>query len=276
MDLSVTCGAIQIISHTKVSSKLHVCNSADRTHSNLSYNKRQSEIMGFKLAVESIDASSPSIKESAVWLNSIIHTAWQVELGGLEKLVSSTLRATFADSLSQPYSKPSAVAHVALNDFNVGSSPPIISRIELTGVDRERSVIFMNVDIGMLLQDAVLLLDIKPSTLEYKSLPSTKVSINSLDAKATLDVSVICSPVYPYVSFLNVSLAEIPAFSLRIEPQSESGLKGFDFGSFPIVSSWIKSSINAALSKYLLPQYISIDVLAWLDGDDQITTYHKV
>ena len=276
MDLSVTCGAIQIISHTKVSSKLHVCNSATRAHSNLSYNKRQSEIMGYKLAVESIDASSSSIKESAVWLNSIIRTAWRVESGGLEKLVSSTLRTTFADSLSQPYSKPSAVAHVALNDFNVGSSPPIISRIELTGVDRERSVIFMNVDIGMLLQDAVLLLDIKPSNLEYKSLPSTKVSINSLDAKATLDVSVICSPVYPYVSFLNVSLAEIPAFSLRIEPQSESGLKGFDFGSFPIVSSWIKSSINAALSKYLLPQYISIDVLAWLDGDDKITTYHKV
>jgi Ca2+-dependent lipid-binding protein len=48
-----------------------------------------------------------------------------------------------------------------------------------------------------------------------------------------------------------------------------SGLKGVDFGSFPVVSSWIKSSINAALSDYLLPQYISIDVLAWLNGDER-------
>jgi hypothetical protein len=126
-----------------------------------------------------------------------------------------------------------------------GSSPPIISHIELTGIDREKSVIFMNVDIGMLLQVALLLQDTKPSTLEHKLLTSTKVSINSLDVKATLDVYVICSPLYPYISFLNVSLAEIPAFSLRIKPQSESGLKGFDFGSFPIVSSWIKSVVSA-------------------------------
>ena len=83
----------------------------------------------------------------------------------------------------------------------------------------------------------------------------------------------ICSSVYPYISFLNVSLAEIPAFSLRIEPQSESGLKGFDFGSFPIVSSWSKSVVSApVLSEYLLPQHISINVLAWLNGDEVITT----
>lgn len=232
--------------------------------------QRQSEIMGYKLAVESMGEISPSIKESAVWLNSILSTAWRVGSGGLETRVSSSLRKIFAESLSRPYSKPSAVAHVALNAFTFGSSPPIISRIELTGVDREKSVIFMNVDVGMLLQDAILLLDIKPSALEYKSLPSTKVSINSLDAKATLDVSVLCSPIYPYISFVNISLVEIPAFSLRIEPQSGSGLKGVDFGSFPIVSSWIKSSINAALSGYLSPQYISIDVLAWLNGDETI------
>ena len=107
-------------------------------------------MLGYKLAVESMDEFSPSIIESAVWLNSIIHAAWRVESGGLEKRLSSSLRTTFSDSLSRPYSKPSAVAHVALNDFNFGSSPPIISRIELTGIDRERSVIFMNVDIGML------------------------------------------------------------------------------------------------------------------------------
>ena len=67
----------------------------------------------------------------------------------------------------------------------------------------------------------ILSLDIKPSTLEYRSIPSTKVSINTLDAKATLDVSMKCSPDYPYISFINISLVEIPAFSLRIEPQGE-------------------------------------------------------
>ncbi|KAL7553507.1 hypothetical protein ACHAWF_016813 [Thalassiosira exigua] len=115
---------------------------------------------------------------------------------------------------------------------------------------------------------------IKPSSLEYRTIPSTTVSINSLDAKATLDVYIVCSSDYPYVKFLNVSLVKIPEFNLRIEPQSESsGLKGVDFGSFPVVSKWIKSSINSALAEYLSPQYISIDVLAWLRGDDKIATY---
>ncbi|KAL3811172.1 hypothetical protein ACHAXA_002736 [Cyclostephanos tholiformis] len=235
--------------------------------------QRKSEMMGYQLAIESMSEFPPSIKESAFWLNSVLSTVWRVGSGGLEPRISSSIRESLAETLSRPYSKPSAVAHVALNAFTFGSSPPIISRIELTGVDRDESVIFFNVDIGILLRDSVLLLDIKPSTLEYRSIPSTKVSINTLDAKATLDISIKCSPDYPYISFINISLVEIPAFSLRIEPQGESGLKGVDFGSFPVVSSWMKSSINAALSYYLTPHYISIDVLAWLNEDESVVKY---
>jgi Ca2+-dependent lipid-binding protein len=203
-------------------------------------------MMGYQLAIESMSEFPPSIKESAFWLNSVLSTVWRVGSGGLEPRISSSIRESLAETLSRPYSKPSAVAHVALNAFTFGSSPPIISRIELTGVDRDESVIFFNVDIGILLRDSVLLLgewsgmtnvyvceqmvpsmfcffslDIKPSTLEYRSIPSTKVSINTLDAKATLDISIKCSPDYPYISFINISLVEIPAFSLRIEPQGE-------------------------------------------------------
>jgi len=234
--------------------------------------QRKSELVGYNMAIQSIGKSSLSITESAVWLNTILYQLWR----GLEPLLSSSASASLAESLESPYSKPSVVAYVALEAFTFGSSPPIVSRIEMKGVDDDQSVIFMDVDIGILLQDAVLLLDIKPSSLEYRSLPSTKVSINSLDAKATLSISVKCSPDYPYVSFLNISLAGIPDFNLRIEPQSESGLKGIDFGSFPIVSQWIKSSINSALAGYLSPQYISIDVLAWLKGDDKIATYFGI
>jgi len=115
-------------------------------------------MMGYQLAVESMGEFSPSIKESAVWLNSILSTVWRVGSGGLEPLLSSSVGATLATSLSRPYSKPSAVAHVALNTFTFGSSPPIVSRVELTGVDRDESVIFLNVDVGMLFRDAVLLL----------------------------------------------------------------------------------------------------------------------
>ena len=107
-------------------------------------------MMGYQLAVESIGEFSPSIKESAFWLNSVLCTAWRVGSGGLEPRISSSIRETLTKTLSQPYSRPSAVAHVALNAFTFGSSPPIVSRIELTGVDRDDSVIFFNVDVGFL------------------------------------------------------------------------------------------------------------------------------
>lgn len=109
--------------------------------------------MGYQLAVESMGA-----KESAVWLNSILSAVWRVGSGGLEPRISSSLRTTLAESLSRPYSRPSAVAHVALNAFTFGSSPPIVSRVELTGVNHDEAIIFLNIDVWMLLQDAVLLL----------------------------------------------------------------------------------------------------------------------
>lgn len=126
-------------------------------------------------------------------------------------------------------------------------------------------------------------------------LPSTKVAISSLDAHVSLDVSVKGSWDYPYVDFVNVSLSKIPDFNLRIVPQSEryvskllercnflhlicsnnlwtthfiyhSGLKGVDFGSFPVVSKWVKDVINSALVDYLTPQYLSIDIPGWITG----------
>jgi hypothetical protein len=42
-----------------------------------------------------------------------------------------------------------------------------------------------------------------------------------LDAKATFNLDVKINPDYPYISFFDVSLVEIPDFNLKIEPQSE-------------------------------------------------------
>ena len=225
------------------------------------------------MAIQSISNSSPTIIESAVWLNTILFKLWRIESRGLEPILSSAASSSLAEALKQPHARPSAVAHVSLESFTFGSSPPTISRVEIKGVDD--NVVFLELDVGLLMNDASLILEIKPSQLEYRSLPLTRVSINSLDATVTLNLAVKCSQEYPYVSFLSLSLVEIPDYNLRIEPQSDSGLKGIDLGSFPLVSRWIKSSINSALSSYLTPQHISIDVLAWLREDDRIVTYFE-
>lgn len=110
------------------------------------------------MAIQSIGKSSLSFTESAVWLNTIIYKLWRVGSGGLEPLISSSVSALIADIFDHPFNKPSVVAHVSLDSFTFGSSPPIVSSIEMKGVDDDQAVVYMKVDIGMLLSDAVLLL----------------------------------------------------------------------------------------------------------------------
>ena len=52
-----------------------------------------------------------------------------------------------------------------------------------------------------------------------------------------------------------------------------SGMKGVDFGSFPLISKWIKESIVESLREYVTPKYLSFDVPAWLNGDTRIVSY---
>ena len=163
-----------------------------------------------------------------MWLNMILNHVWRVNddkpsstFGGLEPYLSSFASASLVGSLSGSYNKPSGVAHVSFNSFTFGKKPPMIRGIEISRVDGDASVVYMTIDVGILME-AELLLDVSPSSLDYKMVPTTTLSINSLDAELQLDVSVKSISHYPYISNVNVSLShEIQDFSLRIEPRSQ-------------------------------------------------------
>ena len=164
-----------------------------------------------------------------MWLNTILHSVWRVNdnttsdsFGGLEPYLSSFATDSLVESLSGSDKKPNGVAHVSFNSFTLGKTPPMIKGITVfRKVDGDLSVAYMRIDVGILME-AELLLDISPSSLDYKMVPTTTLSINSLDTELQLDVSVKNIPSYPFVSYVNVSLShEIPDFSLRIEPRSQ-------------------------------------------------------
>jgi Ca2+-dependent lipid-binding protein len=115
---------------------------------------RRAELAGYQMAIE----SRISKIESAVWLNTIISKLWRVNSGGLEPLLSTSASSILSETLTHPYSKPSAVAHVSLSKLSFGSAPPIISRVEMKGTDDEKSQVFLEVDLGMLMRDADILL----------------------------------------------------------------------------------------------------------------------
>lgn len=64
------------------------------------------------------------------------------------------------------------------------------------------------------------------------------------------------------------------AVLIRLFPHS-SGLKGIDFGSFPLISKWVKEVINSSLADYIFPHYVSIDIPTWLNGttEDIVVRY---
>lgn len=163
-----------------------------------------------------------------MWLNAILNNVWRVDdnvtsdsFGGLEPYLSSLATASLIASLSGSYKKPNGVAHVSFNSFTFGKIPPMLRGIRVLKVDSDLSSIYMRTNVGILME-AELLLDISPSSLDYKMVPTTTLSINSLDADLQLDISLKSIPDYPYISSMNVSLSQdIPDFSLRIEPQSQ-------------------------------------------------------
>ena len=108
-------------------------------------------------------------------------------------------------------------------------------------------------------------LDVKLSSLDYALLPSTQISAHSFEANLPLKVKVASIPEYPFISVLEFSLSESPECHIRITPLSDdSGLRGIDLGSLPVIREWIQRAIQDTLSDYVAPKFVSFDYAAWM------------
>mmetsp|Transcript_54298 Transcript_54298/g.65490 ORF Transcript_54298/g.65490 Transcript_54298/m.65490 type:complete len:933 (-) Transcript_54298:226-3024(-) len=197
--------------------------------------------------------------------------------GGLEPYLSSKIGSLLVDALqSTPeQSRPSDVAYVSLDSFTLGSMPPIIRGVALQGFHEGeegpggeiRTSVDLDLDLDVLFNDFLLILEVKLSSLDYALLPSTKLSIHAVDVRLSVELSVTFIPESPFISFLNVSIAEMPKVNVRITPLSHSsGLRGVDLASLPLMNRWVQDAINLALEPYISPRYVSIDVSSFLYG----------
>ena len=118
---------------------------------------------------------------------------------------------------------------------------------------------------------ATLLIDIKLSTLDYALLPSTQVAIHSFDMRLPLELTVEMMHQYPFVKGIKASLTKVPPCRVRVTPLSEnSGLKGVDLGSLPVLNDWIQEALHDALEEYLVPSYISFDIKSLFYPPDEL------
>ena len=212
--------------------------------------KRNAEARGYRDAITSIGKTSPSMIESAAWLNLLLSQIWHVthpssdekllasypsfvsraiqeniadELyGGLEPYISTQIGNVLVDALKTNDERPSEVAYVSLNTFTLGSNPPLIRGISLRGTEEDGQVLNLGIDIDALLGDLSVGLVIKLSSLERARLPSTALLISAVDMRLLLDVSVSARPTFPFISKLSISIAKMPKLKVKITPSSES------------------------------------------------------
>lgn len=110
--------------------------------------------------------------------------------------------------------------------------------------------------------------DIKLSTLDYALLPSTQVAIHSFDMRMPLEVTVEMMQEFPFIKGIKASLSAIPSCRVRVTPLSEnSGLRGVDLGSLPVLNDWIQDALHESLEEYLTPSYIAFDLKSLWYGD---------
>ena len=124
--------------------------------------------------------------------------------------------------------------------------------------------------------DLVSILDIKLSTLDYALLPSTQVAIHSFDMRLPLELTVEMMHQYPFVKGIKASLTKVPPCRVRVTPLSEnSGLKGVDLGSLPVLNDWIQEALHDALEEYLAPSYIAFDIKSLFYPPDELDMFAR-
>ena len=112
--------------------------------------------------------------------------------------------------------------------------------------------------------------EMKLSTLDYALLPSTQVAIHSFDMRLPLVVTVEMMQEFPFIKGVKVSLSEVPPCRVRVTPLSEnSGLRGVDLGSLPVLNDWIQEALHTSLEEYMTPAYIAFDLYSlWYPDAD--------
>lgn len=216
------------------------------------------EAQGFRFALSSLQEVKPSVRESTVWLNTLMQQIWRVPssqcppypafvrdgikacgrdavrdcmntpcdvYGGLEPYLSWTIGDALTAALDMSrVSRPRNVAFASLQSISLGSHPPAIRHVEVLGVSDDGRKTEYVIDFDLALEDLNLVLEIKLSSLDFALLPTTKVAVGALLTSGKLKVTVTSVPETPYLSTLHISLVHALDCKVRISPLGDERL----------------------------------------------------
>jgi len=253
------------------------------------------ESNGVHSTLSSLQGVDSSMQETAVWLNTLLQQLWRVpsphcpsypdyvriamkacgneqsidcivdasctSYGGLEPFLSWKIGRAITNALdNQKAPQSQNAAFISLHSITLGSHPPLIRDIEILKGGEKRGTVDYLIHADLLLENFLLVLDIKFSKLEYAILPKFKISVESLITNLKFRIRLHQSPNPPFFSKLELSLENLPQLNLKINPLSEDSYQGnIDLGSIPWIRDLLQSKYRKILSAFLSPNYITAD-----------------
>ncbi|KDQ33994.1 hypothetical protein PLEOSDRAFT_1110809 [Pleurotus ostreatus PC15] len=246
-------------------------------------------------AVEST-VSHPREKESApatnldqtTWLNAVLVSLWPI--------INPTLFTPLADILedSLQASLPAFVKAVKIADIGQGIEPVRIRQVQWLDAtrkknkthkgdaeDEEEAGEYVCLELGLVYRST---LPSKGQTASIETRSSNPhmvlhiwtvagiqipfyISLNSL--LCTLRLRVALTPNPPFTSLATITLLGAPHVSFSLTPLSRHLPNVMDV---PMLSGWVKQSINAAMEMYVAPRSISLDLGLMLAGGERVDT----
>ncbi|KAH7878188.1 uncharacterized protein C8R40DRAFT_830132 [Lentinula edodes] len=218
--------------------------------------------------------------ESAVWLNSFLDTLWPIVNPALFTAVSDMLEDSLQASL------PKMIHAVRVADIGQGSEPLRILGIRwLDGADATQARPGMAAEEGDFVNFEVAVA--YRATSSSSSLKGRSANLHLLmqfwltggivlpvwvditGIISTARVRIHLTPNPPFLSLMTLTLMGQPKVKLTATPLAKNFLNVMDM---PGLSGWLQKSIDAAISEYVAPHSLSVDLKTVLMGREKMDT----
>ncbi|KAJ4482616.1 meiotically up-regulated 190 protein, partial [Lentinula aciculospora] len=218
--------------------------------------------------------------ETAVWLNSFLDTLWPIVNPALFTAVSDMLEDSLQATL------PKMIHAVRVADIGQGSEPLRILGIRwLDGADATQAHDGMAAEEGDFVNfEAAVAYRARSSSSSLKGRSANlhllmqfwitggfvlPVWVEITGIISTARVRVHLTPNPPFLSLMTLTLMGQPKVTLTATPLAKNFLNVMDI---PGLSSWLQKSIDAAISEYVAPRSLSLDLKTVLMGREKMDT----
>lgn len=203
--------------------------------------------------------TATQLPESVEWLNRLVRRVWPI--------VNPEVVASMTDLLEDVMqaSIPSIIHSVKIADLSQGKQPVRI--LSICGLPSEGDDINVEVSFAYYARKNAGIHLVVHFFVGFRNLVGIPlpVWVDILGALGTARLRIKTTPNPPFFSDVTLSFMGLPNIEMAASPLNQVFMNVMDL---PLLSNFIKNSLNAAANEYVAPRSYTVDVCKILVGDD--------